>query len=78
MEKGEKEIINLHKDRPRYEKGDLAPLLKIENIEAHLAPGTKSAFIIVHRTGHGTPEHLATLQADLKAAGFAVQTGEFV
>lgn len=76
--KGEKEIINLHKDRPHYERGDLAPLLKRENVEAHLAPSAKNAFVIVHRTGHGTPEYLAALQADLKAAGFAVQTGEFV
>lgn len=76
--KGDKELVNLHRDRPHYEVGDLAPLLKLENVEAYLAPDAKNAYIIVHRTGHGTPEYLATLQADLRRAGFTTRIAEFM
>jgi len=76
--KGDKELINLHRDNPHYERGDIQPLLNKENLTRLLAEDKpKSAAILIHSTGHGTPQDLANLRADLQAAGFSVQEVSF-
>ncbi len=71
--KARRQIINLHPDWASYMKGDLKPLLELEKIEQRLASGKRNALIVIHRTGHGTADDLATLRSDLEEAGFAVQ-----
>ena len=75
--KGDEQMINLHPELPQYKKGDLGPLLSQERLERKFAEGGRRAVVVVHRSGHGTEEDLATLGADLKEAGFAVQEVRF-
>lgn len=69
---GDREVVNLHRDNPAYERGDLELLLSREGVMAKLAVGSKDVVLVVHDTGHGTQQDLLNLHADLAQAGFAV------
>ncbi len=75
--KGNKQIINLHRDWPHYMRGDLTPLMQLEDVEKYLAEGRRNAVVVVHATGHATLEDLNTLEADLVEAGFTVSKVSF-
>jgi hypothetical protein len=76
--RGEQEVINLHYENPRYQRGDLRPLLDKEPILSNLAGSHRQAALVVHSSGDGTPDDLASLQEDLRSEGFELQIVTFV
>jgi hypothetical protein len=76
--KGDRQILNLNPENPQYQRGGVRRLLEREPITPHLLDGTKESLIIVHPSGNGTNEDLATLENDLRQEGFDTHKFFFV
>ena len=73
--KGSAQILNwgLTYHSPKYEKGGVKELIKLENLEQYLKTN-KEAIILVNEIGHGTLGDLGRLENDLINNGFKVTT----
>ena len=71
--KGDEEVLNwgLKYNSPRYKKGGVKKLIKLENLDLHLT-SNKEAIITINNIGHGTLGDLSVLENDLIDNGFNV------
>ena len=72
--RGDTEVSRMHPDIPGYQRGDLKPIVDLEDMTCGIALDPRAAAVIVHSTGSGTEEDLSNLLADIEEAGFSVQT----
>lgn len=66
---GEREVVNLHWERPGYNRGDLEPLMRIERLQERIVDGGK-VVVVCHPGGLGTDNDLGLLLEDLRREGF--------
>ena len=70
--RGTEEILNLHPERPDYQKGGVRRLFTQEKIAIWEKGSKKQCLLIVHQTGHAQQKDLDTLRQDLMEEGFQV------
>jgi len=65
--------LNFCKSGPHLEKTQVAAVLDALGADQLVGPGANGAAIVVHGSGHGTADDLATLRDGLADAGYTVQ-----
>lgn len=70
--RGTKEILNLHPERPDYQKGGVRRLLKKEKIILCEEDSNKQCLVVIHQIGNAQKNDLDTLCSDLIEEGFQV------
>ena len=69
---GRNEISVPHRERPKYERGDLREFTATQCFKSLEPFETDRVVIIVHGTGHGTEDDLKKLKDDLAEAAYEV------
>jgi endonuclease III len=70
---GDRELLNLHPERPQLQPGAVRRLLALPEVAQRPIPTGTTATVVVHPTGDGTEDDLNTLEQDLRDAGFFVR-----
>lgn len=70
--RGTDELLNLNPERPDLQPGAVARLRALPSLREQFANASRTAVVVVHPEGHGTPADQQTLLADLDREGFQV------